>query len=42
MTLVSFQFVDPTTGWAVTSDASSHYTLYKTTDGGATWNVLIP
>ena len=40
--LVSFQFVNPTTGWAVTGDASSHYKLYKTTDGGATWNVLIP
>jgi photosystem II stability/assembly factor-like uncharacterized protein len=40
--LVSFQFVDPLTGWAVTSDANSHHQLYKTTDGGATWKVLIP
>ena len=39
--LVSFQFVDPTTGWAVTSDANNHHKLYKSTDGGATWNVLI-
>jgi photosystem II stability/assembly factor-like uncharacterized protein len=41
-TLVSFQFVNATTGWAVTGDASNHYSLYKTTDGGATWNLLIP
>ncbi len=40
--LVSFQFVNATTGWALTSDASSHHMLYKTTDGGATWTVLIP
>ena len=40
--LVSFQFVNATTGWALTSDASSHHKLYKTTDGGATWTVLIP
>ena len=40
--LVSFQFVNATTGWALTSDASSHHKLYKTTDGGNTWTVLIP
>ena len=41
-TLVSFQFVNTTTAWAITSDTNSHYTLYKTTDGGTSWNVLIP
>jgi len=40
--LVTFQFIDANTGWVVTSDASSHYKLYQTADGGATWNVLIP
>jgi photosystem II stability/assembly factor-like uncharacterized protein len=41
-TLVSFQFVNATTGWALTGDATPHYTFYKTTDGGATWTILIP
>ncbi len=41
-TLVTFQFVDATTGWALTGDAASHYTFYKTTDGGTTWATLIP
>ena len=41
-TLMGFQFVDASNGWAVTGDASSHYSLYKTTDGGATWTPLIP
>jgi photosystem II stability/assembly factor-like uncharacterized protein len=40
--MLSMQFVNATTGWALTSDASSHHTLYKTSDGGITWNVLIP
>ena len=40
--LVSIQFVNATTGWALTSDASSHHALYQTTDGGATWNTLTP
>jgi hypothetical protein len=26
----------------LTGDASSHYSLYKTIDGGATWTALIP
>ncbi len=41
-TLSSFQFVDATTGWALTQDASSHHSLYKTTDGGKTWTAVIP
>ena len=40
--MVSMQFVNATTGWALTSDVSYHRMLYKTTDSGATWNVLIP
>ncbi len=33
-------FISPTTGFVLTNDATSRRTLYKTTDGGATWNVL--
>ncbi len=40
--LSSFQFVNATSGWAITMDASGNSTLYQTTDGGATWNVLNP
>jgi photosystem II stability/assembly factor-like uncharacterized protein len=41
-TLMTIDFVNASTGWALTSDASSHYSLYKTIDGGATWTTLIP
>ena len=41
-TLMTIDFVNATTGWTLTGDASSHYSLYKTIDGGATWNALIP
>jgi photosystem II stability/assembly factor-like uncharacterized protein len=40
--MVSMQFVNATTGWALTSDSSSHRTLYKTTDGGKTWATILP
>jgi photosystem II stability/assembly factor-like uncharacterized protein len=40
--MVSMQFVNATTGWALTSDINSHRMLYKTVDGGAHWTVLIP
>ncbi len=33
-------FVTRTTGFVLTSDASGARGLYKTTDGGSTWNVL--
>jgi len=36
-----FQFVDTQTGWAVTSASNGHTSLYKTIDGGQTWNVLV-
>ncbi len=33
-------FVSATTGFVLTNDVTGTRTLYKTTDGGATWNVL--
>jgi photosystem II stability/assembly factor-like uncharacterized protein len=39
---MTFQFVNATTGWALTGDASNHHSLYKTSDGGSTWNILVP
>ena len=41
-TLMVFDFVDPLNGWYLTGDATNHHAFYKTVDGGATWNVLIP
>jgi photosystem II stability/assembly factor-like uncharacterized protein len=35
-------FVNANTGWVITSDSSNHKSLYKTNDGGKTWNALIP
>jgi photosystem II stability/assembly factor-like uncharacterized protein len=40
--VTQFQFVDIQTGWVVLSDASSHTSLYKTTDGGQTWAAQVP
>jgi photosystem II stability/assembly factor-like uncharacterized protein len=40
--LLHFQFVDVNNGWMLTSDDSAHRAFYRTTDGGVTWNVLIP
>jgi photosystem II stability/assembly factor-like uncharacterized protein len=40
--IASFQFVNALTGWTLTNASGSDPTLYKTTDGGATWTVLIP
>ena len=40
--MVSMQFINASTGWALTSDATNHRMLYKSVDGGATWTVLIP
>ena len=37
--LAQIDFVDLSTGWAVIND-DDVYKLYKTTDGGATWNLL--
>jgi photosystem II stability/assembly factor-like uncharacterized protein len=38
----SMDFVGASIGWVITSDASSHRSLYKTADGGARWTTLIP
>ena len=38
----SLQFVNATTGWALTADGNGHCMLYKTADGGAGWTALIP
>ena len=40
--LMEIEFVDGEAGWMLTGDAANHHSLYKTTDGGATWIVLIP
>jgi photosystem II stability/assembly factor-like uncharacterized protein len=37
------EFANPMTGWVITLDpTTSHRSLYKTTDGGATWFPVIP
>lgn len=41
-TLFGMQFADENTGWALTSSDGVETTLYKTTDGGATWSIIIP
>jgi photosystem II stability/assembly factor-like uncharacterized protein len=35
-------FVNARSGWVLTLDAANHRSLYRTTDGGATWVVVIP
>jgi photosystem II stability/assembly factor-like uncharacterized protein len=35
-------FVNVTSGWVITVDSANHHTLYRTTDGGATWFPVIP
>jgi len=34
-------FVSVNAGWALTMDATSHVSVYRTTDGGKSWTVLI-
>jgi photosystem II stability/assembly factor-like uncharacterized protein len=41
-TLMSMQFVNIATGWALTGDADGHHSLYVTHDGGTIWTPLIP
>lgn len=41
--LSGFDFVNASSGWAITYDSTnSHYALYRTEDGGATWFGIIP
>ncbi|MEP6896857.1 MAG: hypothetical protein ABI986_14730, partial [Chloroflexota bacterium] len=35
-------FVNISAGWVITADASSHRSLYRTTNGGSTWSTVIP
>jgi photosystem II stability/assembly factor-like uncharacterized protein len=37
----SMDFVNSSIGWAITTDASNHHSLYRTSDGGATWFPLV-
>ena len=39
-TFSGMDFITPQTGFVLTSDASGARGLYKTTDGGATWNII--
>ena len=41
-TFAMMDFVNTSTGWVITSDANSHNSLYRTSDGGATWSLVIP
>ncbi len=40
--ITSFQFASSLVGWALVSRDSADTSLYKTTNGGATWTLLIP
>lgn len=40
--LGSLQFASPLTGWVLTINEASDPSLYRTTDGGATWALIIP
>jgi len=37
----SMDFVNMSSGWVITVDSAIH-SLYRTTDGGATWFPVIP
>ncbi len=41
-TLAALDFVSPSTGWVLTGDGEGHRALYGTTDGGQSWDALIP
>lgn len=40
--ITDMSFVNSKTGWVVAISLDGRQTLYKTTDGGATWTLLIP
>jgi len=37
-TIAGLDFVDAQNGWSISADANGVYRLYRTRDGGATWN----
>jgi photosystem II stability/assembly factor-like uncharacterized protein len=39
---VTMDFVNLNTGWMITMDPNNHRSLYRTTDGGATWSPVLP
>ncbi|RME87770.1 MAG: hypothetical protein D6770_08570 [Anaerolineae bacterium] len=41
-TFIGMDFVNSKTGWVLSRDTSEQTILYKTTDGGATWEPLVP
>jgi photosystem II stability/assembly factor-like uncharacterized protein len=41
-TVIDMSFADSKIGWIVTADLNNERALYKTTDGGSTWTVLVP
>ena len=38
----AMDFVNLNSGWVITLDPNSHRSLYRTTDGGATWSPVLP
>lgn len=40
--VADISFANAHMGWLITTSATNQRTLYRTEDGGATWNVLIP
>jgi photosystem II stability/assembly factor-like uncharacterized protein len=38
----SMDFINSSTGWVITTDASNHHSLYGTSDGGTAWFSLVP
>jgi photosystem II stability/assembly factor-like uncharacterized protein len=40
--ITDMSFVNASTGWVITTRPINRRTLYKTTDGGATWFAIIP
>lgn len=41
-TVSDISFANTNMGWLITTSATNQRTLYRTEDGGVTWNVLIP
>jgi photosystem II stability/assembly factor-like uncharacterized protein len=40
--VTQIEFIDPRNGWIITVDSKSVVRLYRTSDGGGTWSVVIP